>query len=131
VCGGEALLYDYKGKTAYPQEKWVEEKRFQLAVYALAARRLLDLEPVGALYQPLGAEDLRPRGALRKDADPDLAAFGTDRLDPEEFEQLLDAAVAAAVQAAREAREGALEPRPEKCAWGGGCAYPTICRCEA
>ena len=131
VRGDEAILFDYKGKTAYPQADWVEEGRFQLAVYALAARKLLGLQPVGALYQPLGAEDLRPRGALRDDADEDVAVVGKDRLSAEEFEQLLDEAVGAAVSAAREARDGALEPRPEKCAWGGGCAYPTICRCEA
>ena len=131
VRGGEAVLYDYKGKTAYPQADWVEEGRFQLAVYALAARKLLGLEPVGALYQPLGAEDLRPRGALRDDADPDVAVVGKDRLSAEEFEELLEGAVGAAVAAAREARDGALEPRPDTCAWGGGCAYPTICLCEA
>ena len=127
----EALLYDYKGKTAYPAAEWLDAGRFQLAVYALAARRLLRLQPVGALYQPLGAEDLRPRGALRGEADPDLASVARDRLSDEDFDALLEEAVAAAVGAAREARDGALEPRPDTCAWGGGCAYPTICRCEA
>jgi ATP-dependent helicase/DNAse subunit B len=127
----QALLYDYKGKTAYPAKKWEEEGRFQLAVYALAARKLLDLQPVGALYQPLGAEDLRPRGALRGDADPQLSAVNEDRLDPEDFDRLLDQALDAAVRAARGARAGLLEPNPDKCAWGGGCAHPTICRCEA
>jgi ATP-dependent helicase/DNAse subunit B len=127
----EALLYDYKGKTAFPAAKWLDEGRFQLAVYALAARRLLDLDPVGALYQPLGAQDLRPRGALRDGADPDLPAVRDDRLEPDAFEQLLGEAVAAAVRAARDARDGALEPCPDRCAYGGGCAYPTICRSEA
>ena len=37
----------------------------------------------------------------------------------------------AALEAARAARSGALRPQPDSCAWGGGCAYPTICRCEA
>jgi ATP-dependent helicase/DNAse subunit B len=127
----EALLYDYKGKTAYPAAAWEDEGRFQLAVYALAARRLLDLEPVGALYQPLGADDLRPRGALRDDADPDLNAVKQDRLSAEEFEALLTSALDAALRAARGARAGELVPQPDTCAWGGGCAYPTICRCEA
>lgn len=127
----EAIVYDYKGKTAYPGAKWVEERRFQLALYALAARRLLGLEPVGALYQPLGAPDQRPRGALRRDADPDLALVAGDRLDDADFDALVDEAVAAATAAAREAKAGALEARPESCAWQGGCRYPTICRCEA
>lgn len=131
VRGGEAVLYDYKGKTATPAAKWLDEHRFQLAVYALAARRVLGLEPVGALYQPLGAPDLRPRGALLEGADPDLVSVGTDRRTAEELEDLLDEAVAAALDAAREARAGQLEPRPDSCAWDGGCAHPTICRCEA
>lgn len=131
VGTNEALLYDYKGKTAYPAAAWADEGRFQLAVYALAARRLLDLEPVGALYQPLGADDLRPRGALRDDADPDLNVVRQDRLGAAEFEELLSAALDAALRAARGARAGELAPQPDSCAWGGGCAYPTICRCEA
>ena len=131
VRGGEAILYDYKGKTAPAGAKWLEERKFQLAVYALAARKVLGLEPVGVLYQPLGAQDLRPRGALRDDADPDLWSVANDRLAPEAFEELVGEAVQAALQAAREARSGALEARPDTCAWDGGCAHPTICRCEA
>jgi RecB family exonuclease len=131
VRGGEAIVYDYKGKTAPPGAKWAEEGRFQLAVYALAARRVLRLEPVGALYQPLGAEDLRPRGALVAGADPDLVSSDRDRLDREAFDALVDEAAAAAVEAAREAQRGALRPQPDSCAWGGGCQFPTICRCEA
>ncbi|HEX2086762.1 MAG TPA: PD-(D/E)XK nuclease family protein [Solirubrobacteraceae bacterium] len=126
----EAILYDYKGKSAYGAAKWIEERRFQLAVYALAARRLLGLEPVGALYQPLGAERLTPRGALVADADPDLVVGRDDRLTREAFEALVQEAIAAAVDAAGRARSGALRPQPETCAWGGGCQYPTICRCE-
>jgi ATP-dependent helicase/DNAse subunit B len=126
----EAILYDYKGKTAYGAAKWMEERRFQLAVYALAARRLLALEPVGALYQPLGAEKLTPRGALLEDADPGLVAARTDRLTQEDFDALIGEAVDAAIAAARGARSGKLVPQPESCAWGGGCQYPTICRCE-
>ena len=120
----EAILYDYKGKSAYGAAKWLEERRFQLAVYALASRRLLDLEPVGALYQPLGAEKLTPRGALLEDADPELSVGRDDRLGPEAFEQLVAEAVDAALAAAREARSGALRPQPDTCAWGGGCAVP-------
>jgi RecB family exonuclease len=126
----EAILYDYKGKTAYGAAKWMEERRFQLAVYALAARKLLDLEPVGALYQPLGAEKLTPRGALLEDADEDLVTVKADRLTAEDFQALVGEAVDAAIGAARDARAGKLAPQPETCAWGGGCQYPTICRCE-
>jgi RecB family exonuclease len=126
----EAILYDYKGKSAYGAAKWLEERRFQLAVYALASRRLLELEPVGALYQPLGAEKLTPRGALIDDADAERVVGRDDRLTPEAFEALIAEATEAALQAAREARSGTLNPQPDTCAWGGGCQYPTICRCE-
>ncbi len=131
VSGGRALVYDYKGRVAPPGARWLEEGRFQLALYALAAKHLLGLEPVGALYQPLGAADLRPRGVLRDDADPDLVSVAADRRDPDAFAALLDEAVGLARTAAAEARAGALEPRPDSCAYGGGCAFPTICRCEA
>jgi RecB family exonuclease len=131
VSGGRALVYDYKGRVAPPGARWLEEGRFQLALYALAAKHLLGLEPVGALYQPLGAADLRPRGVLRDDADPELVSVAADRRDPDAFAALLDEAVGLARTAAAQARAGALEPRPDSCAYGGGCAFPTICRCEA
>jgi hypothetical protein len=99
-------------------------------VYALAARKLLGLEPVGALYQPLGADKLTPRGALLEDADADLVTVKADRLSAEDFDALVGEAVDAAIAAARDARAGKLAPQPESCAWGGGCQYPTICRCE-
>ena len=68
---------------------------------------------------------------MLEDADPDLDTFAKDRLKPEEFEALIEAAVGAAVNAAREARDGALEPRPDSCAWQGGCQYPTMTRLSA
>jgi len=43
----------------------VADRKWQVALYLLAAREVLGLEPVGGLYQPLGAKDLRPRGLLR------------------------------------------------------------------
>ena len=130
--GGEAILVDYKGKSAPAAARWVDDRKFQLAVYAVAARQLLGLEVVGAVYQPLGTPDPRARGALLCDADPERPAFEKDRLPREELDQLIEEAVELARGAAREARQGALEPRPDSCAWdGSGCAYPTICRCTA
>ena len=35
------------------------------------------------------------------------------------------------LQAVRGIRSGALVPDPTACAYRGGCAHPTICRCEA
>jgi hypothetical protein len=81
------------------------------------------------MYQPLGGAEARPRGAVRRDADPGLAAFATDRVDPEALEELLEACADLARTAVAQIRAGALEPAPEKCAYTGGCAHPTICRC--
>jgi hypothetical protein len=96
----------------------------------LALPHLLDLEAVGGLYQPLGAEDPRPRGLLRGGADPSLEAVKNDRLAEDEYEARLEEVLAAALAAVRGIRSGALEPRPATCAWNGGCAHPSICRCE-
>ena len=96
----------------------------------LALPHLLELDAVGGLYQPLGAEDPRPRGLLRAGADPELDAVSTDRLEAGPFEERLREVLDAALEAVRGIRSGALEPRPQTCAWNGGCAHPSICRCE-
>jgi ATP-dependent helicase/DNAse subunit B len=127
---GTALVYDYKGKTAAPQAKWLTEGRLQLALYLRALPHLLGLQAAGGLYQPLGTdEDRRPRGALLEGRDPDLRAVDSDRVAPEELEALLDGALAQALTAAAELRAGRLEPRPATCGWrDGGCTHPSICR---
>jgi RecB family exonuclease len=127
--GGEAIVYDYKGKTATPQARWLEEGKLQIALYLLAVRQVLGLEPVGGLYQPLGGTDGRPRGAVLKAADPGLDTVKTDRVSDEDLDELLGRCAAAASDAVAQIRAGALEPAPDHCAYGGGCAHPTICRC--
>jgi ATP-dependent helicase/DNAse subunit B len=125
----EAIVYDYKGKTATAQARWLDEGKLQIGLYMLTVRHVLGLEPVGGLYQPLGATDARPRGAVLRDADPGLDAVRTDRVTEDELEILLEQCAAAARDAVAEIRAGALEPAPEQCGFGGGCAHPTICRC--
>jgi ATP-dependent helicase/DNAse subunit B len=130
--GDEAIVYDYKGKGAPPQAKWLDESRLQVGLYLLALPQLLGLEAVGGLYQPLGRDDdPRPRGLLLDDADPGLASVDRDRLAPADFDALLQEVLDAALQAVRGIRSGALVPDPTSCAYRGGCAHPTICRCEA
>jgi ATP-dependent helicase/DNAse subunit B len=132
VSGVEAIVYDYKGKGAPPQAKWLEDARLQVGLYLLALPGLLGLEGVGGLYQPLGRDDDgRPRGLLRDGADPGLASVTTDRVAPEDFDARLDEVLAAALEAVRGIRSGKLVPQPTACAYGGGCAHPSICRCEA
>jgi RecB family exonuclease len=133
--GGEAVIVDYKGKSATPVRKWIEDGRLQLGLYLLAARRLaaegdFPGEPVGGLYQPLGLEETRPRGVLVAGADPGRRVYDNDRVASEELDDILAQVLAAAQEAVAQLRAGALVPRPDTCAWDGGCAHPTICRCD-
>jgi RecB family exonuclease/superfamily I DNA/RNA helicase len=122
---GIAIVRDYKGKAAPPAAKWAEDHQLQVALYALAARELLGLDVAGALYQPLGARDVRPRGAVRDDVPGSYVAG--DRLDPEAFAAVLDVAREAAVAAARDLRAGRIRACPGSCT-PRGCAHPGICR---
>ncbi len=125
---GEALLFDYKGASVSPAAKWLQDGKIQLALYALAVRELLGLDVVGAFYQPLAGSDLRARGALDRSAGIELDCVQTDLLEHDELEDLLERARELAIGAATQARAGAIEARPQTCAYGGGCAHPAICR---
>jgi ATP-dependent helicase/DNAse subunit B len=127
-----ALVYDYKtGGGVEPAAGWIENTRLQQALYMLAAEQLLGVEAVGGLYQPLRREDLRPRGAVREDIDPDSRLYQRDRLPAAELRELLETLLETAAAAAAQLRTGALEPRPPTCRARGGCSFPGICRVEA
>jgi ATP-dependent helicase/DNAse subunit B len=128
--GGEAVVYDYKSRFAPPGARWAGDGSFQVALYMRAVEQLLGHAPVGGFYQPLAGRDIRARGVLDSDSGIELECVRTDRRERADFDELLDACAAVASQAAEQAKSGALEPRPDTCAYGGGCAYPTICRCE-
>jgi ATP-dependent helicase/DNAse subunit B len=129
--GGEAIVYDYKGRNVVESANWRKERKFQIALYVLAARDVLGLDPIGGLYQPLGGKDQRARGLVLADADPGLDTVKTDRHPREGFDAIIDGVLEDVRRTVAELRTGALQPRPQSCAWTGGCAYPTICRCEA
>jgi ATP-dependent helicase/DNAse subunit B len=130
-AAGEAVVIDYKAKTATAGEKWIGERSLQVALYMQAVEQLLGLRVVGGLYQPLGGRDMRARGVLLDDHDSVENCVRTDRLDAEALAELLGEVLDAARQAAGEAGRGALQARPESCGWrGSGCRHPTICRCE-
>ena len=124
--GGEALVRDYKNSKGYPQATWAADGHLQAALYALAARELLGLDPAGALYQPLRGRDLRPRGAVR-DGDGAVGLVPNDVVDAGAWEALLDELRSEAEDAARRLRAGELRPCPERCT-PRGCGYPGICR---
>jgi RecB family exonuclease len=125
-AAGRALVRDYKGRRVSAGARWAEDRRLQVALYALAARELLGLEVVGALYQPVGARDVRARGIVRDDV-PGRYVNG-DVVDAEGFDAALEAARATATEAARDLRAGRIRACPDSCLPQGGCAYPAICR---
>jgi ATP-dependent helicase/DNAse subunit B len=128
---GEAVVIDYKAKEAPRGLDWIKDGKLQVALYMQAAEQLLGLRVAGGLYQPLRGEDLKARGALLADHESAVNCVRTDRFDADELDELLAAALDAALEAVGQAGRGELEPRPRTCAWKGGCKYPTICRCES
>lgn len=131
--GGQAIVYDYKsGRTgsSHSGPRWAAGGRFQMAIYMRAVTELLGLEVIGGLYQPLAGADLRARGALVADAGIEISCVRTDLCEREQLAEIVEAACEAALGAAREAQAAQFQPRPASCGYGGGCSFPTICRCE-
>jgi len=121
---------DYKSGSARPEHqgaRWAADRQLQVALYMLAVRQLLDLEPVAGFYQPLGGGDMRPRGVYLEGATPGEGLVGNDARDQDELDELLDEARARAVALALRLRAGELEPCPSTCS-RDGCKYPGICR---
>jgi hypothetical protein len=125
VGGGEAIVRDYKGASAPKGAGWAEGGALQVALYMLAARELLGLEPVGGLYQPLWSKDSRPRGLVRDDVAGRYV--NNDVVDEAGLEEALGEIRERALSTAEALRGGRIAPCAEKCS-PGGCAYPTICR---
>jgi ATP-dependent helicase/DNAse subunit B len=130
AAGGQAVVYDYKGRNAPPAAKWTEQGNVQVALYMRAIEELLGLEAAGGFYQPLSGADLCARGVLDGESGVELECVRGEVREHGELRELLEAAVASARAAAAQAGRGELEPRPRTCAYRGGCMYPTICRCE-
>jgi ATP-dependent helicase/DNAse subunit B len=128
--GGQAVVYDYKGRNAPPAAKWTEQGNVQVALYMRAVEELLGLEAAGGFYQPLSGGDLRARGVLDSESGIEIECVRGEAREHAEMRELLEQAVATARMAAAQAGRGELEPRPRTCAYRGGCMYPTICRCE-
>src|SRR5215211_5445621 len=131
---GHALVLDYKsGKSAdaYKAASWEAENRFQAALYMLAVRELLGLEPAGGVYVPLGGTKRQARGMVAATVEELGSGFSrNDRVGAEEFEAKLDWAREQIADAAARLRSGELRCRPVSCAWNGGCSHPSICREE-
>jgi hypothetical protein len=99
----------------------------QVALYMLAVRRLLGIEPVAGLYQPLSGDDLRARGVFLNGTPVGSKVVDKDGRDQDELDELLADAEARAIEIAAKLRTGDLRPCPQTCS-RSGCAYPGICR---
>jgi len=125
-----AIVRDYKSGSARPEHqgaRWATDRQLQVALYMLAVRQLLGLEPVGGFYQPLGGGDLRARGVYLEGAAPGEYLVGNDGRDQAELDETLEEARSRAVALAARLRSGELEPCPATCS-RDGCSFPGICR---
>jgi RecB family exonuclease len=123
--GGAAVVRDYKGRTVVGGAKWADERQLQVALYLLAVRELLGLEPVAGLYQPLVGARLGARGLVR-DGVPGRYTR-TDLVDEDGFAAALEGARELAERTARDLHAARIAPCPERCS-SRGCRYPAICR---
>ena len=129
---GHAFVRDYKSGRAgsgWPVARWREERQLQVALYMLVVRRLMGLDAVAGVYQPLRGDDLRARGVFVADTPLGTGVFDRDGLSPEEVDAELADAAERAVGLAVRLRAGELTPCPSTCS-RGGCAYPSICRSQ-
>jgi ATP-dependent helicase/DNAse subunit B len=125
-----AIVRDYKSGGARPEHqgaRWATDRQLQVALYMLAVRQLLGLEPVAGFYQPLGGGDLRARGVYLEGAAPGECLVANDGRDQAELDALLEDARTRALALAARLRAGELEPCPATCS-RDGCSFPGICR---
>jgi hypothetical protein len=95
----------------------------------LAVRQLLELDPVAGFYQPVGGDDLRPRGVFLEDAPVGAGVVGNDARSRQELDELVADARERALAIAARLRSGDVEPSPQTCS-RDGCRYPGICRSQ-
>ncbi len=87
-----AIVRDYKSGARRPEHagaRWAIDHQLQVALYMLAVRELLGLEPVAGLYQPLSGQYLGPRGVYERGVDVGSRATDRDARDPEELAEVL------------------------------------------
>ena len=134
--GVSAVVRDYKtGSSVSGADKFADDGSLQIQLYMLVARRLLRLEPLAGVYQPLGAvRDRRPRGLARRDderlAGLDLVKRGKDVCDEDAFEDHLRQAEDTARRVGAELRSGDIGRRPLGGSCPRYCTFQPICRLE-
>ena len=115
--GRQGLVYDYKtGAKVWAAARLAEEGKLQLQLYARAVRDRWGIQPVGGLYYQLGGSgDPTPRGFVSKDVPgtEGLELTRTDRLEPEQVEEIVEAGVERAREKAAAMRSGINRPGAE------------------
>ena len=105
------------------------ERRLQVALYMLAVRDLLGLEPVAGLYQPLTGPTCGPAACSWRTPRPAAGWSTTDARDEEQLARCSRTPRARAIALAARLRAGELTPCPTTCS-RDGCRYPGICRSQ-
>jgi RecB family exonuclease len=124
---GRAIVVDYKSgrdRMERAGARWLTDHTFQAGLYMLAAKRLLGVDPIAGIYQPLAGKDLRARGAALAEAGLNLRS--NDVLERPELDALLAEVEAEVNRLATVLRSGELTPCPETCS-PDGCRHPGIC----
>jgi ATP-dependent helicase/DNAse subunit B len=137
--GRRAVLRDYKTSRQVPGVTGIgNEGKLQLQLYMLVARERLGLEPIGGLYQPLGAYgDRRPRGmVVRSECGEgglyegmDISVKG-DALSEDDFEDALEGARERAIANGARMRRGDITRDPLGGTCSEYCVFQPICRLE-
>jgi ATP-dependent helicase/DNAse subunit B len=131
-----AIVRDYKTGRSVPRASDFDERgTLQIQLYMLVAERILGLDPVAGLYQPLGAADPRyrkPRGIAVADDDrlDGLGLVRNDRLAPELVRDALASAEGTALEAAGRMRAGRIDRDPIGGSCPRYCTFQSICRLE-
>jgi len=132
--GRAAVVRDYKTSRSVPRAADLADRgKLQIQLYMLVAARVLGLDPIAGLYQPLAATGERRARGLARAGDERLAGLDlvrSDRLGEDEIERALELAEERAGAAASEMRAGAIGRRPIGGVCPRYCAYQPICRLE-
>ena len=131
--GHGAVVRDYKtGKQVSPAAKFTDEGTLQIQLYMLVAERVLGLDPIAGLYQPLGAvKDRRPRGIALCDDDrlDGLEIVRNDRASATKWRRSWPRPSAARSVPRADAR-GTHRPAADRRPMPKYCTYQSICRLE-
>ncbi len=134
---GKALIRDYKlSSKVTAGKRLIKDGKLQLPLYMEAVKGM-GLEPIGGLYHPLaGTNEDRPRGMLAKEHKEALIPghkdfhVGTDFLDDELLEEIIEEAIGKADEIVGGIRAGAISRNPREGTCPTWCKLAPVCRME-